>query len=491
MPLVESNRSKCAAVGEQPAAAIHAGLVAMPEDAESYSALPAASNDDNLQGVTATESPDVQPEESTVSEESKKQQRRYYWTMALLNLLETGAAAGVSKFTPLFLAARGLDVAQVGVVLAVAQVCRFLGGLVFGRVADKTGRFRGVLLLTNFVSVALALSTTSLLSPWHGMHGWKRVLVLALLTDSYAFFTSPSGTLIDAIAVVAQTSGGASYGSLRLWAAIGWGLAAVGMGAGVDRYGFSSVFVAYAIGTGLSSALVVACFKNPKKQSRADDAATAPLASVFLVAPVPLYFLNFFVHGCLAAFVESYLLLFVATEWPATPNWFLGLLILIAAIFEIPVFLYANRVIDRIGVRACLVGAQLLFALRCAAYATLARYAKSTHGYLWFVLLEPSHALTFAMMWSAAVEYARRAAPPERQGTAQALVRGAYYYLGVGTGSIIGGRVIRARGYEFLYEVGAAAMIAWAAVWAVLLASSRRRRPAEALREGLLDGGVS
>ena len=208
---------------------------------------------------------------------------------------------------------------------------------------------------------------------------------------------------MDAIAVVAQTSGGASYGSLRLWAAIGWGLAAVGMGAGVDRYGFSSVFIAYGIGTGLSSALVVACFENPKKPRSGAAAAPASLASVFLVAPVPLYFLNFFVHGCLAAFVESYLLLFVATEWPATPNWFLGLLILIAAVFEIPVFLYANRVIDRIGVRACLVGAQLLFALRCTAYATLARYAKSTRGYLWFVVLEPSHALTFAMMWSATV----------------------------------------------------------------------------------------
>ncbi len=282
----------------------------MPEDATDYERLPDESTRSDAPDENANAAPDAQ------------QQRRYYWTMALLNLLETGAAAGVSKFTPLFLAARGLDVAQVGVVLAVAQVCRFLGGLVFGRVADKTGRFRGVLLLTNFVSVALALSTTSLLSPWHGMHGWKRVLVLALLTDSYAFFTSPSGTLIDAIAVVAQTSGGASYGSLRLWAAIGWGLAAVGMGAGVDRYGFSSVFIAYATGTGLSSALVVACFENPKKPRSDAAAAPASLASVFLVAPVPLYFLNFFVHGCLAAFVESYLLLFVATEWPATPNWY-------------------------------------------------------------------------------------------------------------------------------------------------------------------------
>ena len=71
-------------------------------------------------------------------------------------------------------------------------------------------------------------------------------------------------------------------------------------------------------------------------------------------------------------------------------------------------------------------------------------------------------------------------------------MRGAYYYLGVGTGSVIGGRVIRSHGYEFLYEAGASAMIAWAAVWAVLLAASRRRRPADSLREGLLeDAGVS
>ena len=71
-------------------------------------------------------------------------------------------------------------------------------------------------------------------------------------------------------------------------------------------------------------------------------------------------------------------------------------------------------------------------------------------------------------------------------------MRGAYYYLGVGTGSVVAGRIIRARGYEFLYELGASAMIAWAAAWAVLLAASRRRRPADSLREGLLeDAGLS
>ena len=70
-------------------------------------------------------------------------------------------------------------------------------------------------------------------------------------------------------------------------------------------------------------------------------------------------------------------------------------------------------------------------------------------------------------------------------------MRGAYYYLGVGTGSVVAGRFIRARGYEFLYEAGAAAMVAWAALWAVLLAFASRRRPADSLQEGLLDGDVS
>ena len=157
-------------------------------------------------------------------------------------------------------------------MLAIAQVCRFLGGLVFGRVADKTGRFRGVLLWTNFISVVLALSTTSLVAPWRGLRGWLRVVVLALLVDGYAFFTSPSGTLIDAIAVVAQTSGGASYGSLRLWAAIGWGLAAVGMGAGVDKLGVlvGICRLRYRHGT------VVGARRRVLRESEASAASTPP-----------------------------------------------------------------------------------------------------------------------------------------------------------------------------------------------------------------------
>jgi hypothetical protein len=95
----------------------------MPEDVPVYAPLSGENRSSDAPDSNSNEAPDdAHSEDSTEHEESKKQQRRYYWTMALLNLLETGAAAGVSKFTPLFLAARGLDVAQVGVVQCITQI---------------------------------------------------------------------------------------------------------------------------------------------------------------------------------------------------------------------------------------------------------------------------------------------------------------------------------------------------------------------------------
>ena len=256
------------------------------------------------------------------------------------------------------------------------------------------------------------------------------------------------------------------------------------------RRRYAAIFVAYAVGTGLASVVVVAAFSNPARPAAAagdgggdadrDGGLAAALAGT---ATVPIYFLNFFVHGLLAAFVESFLLLYAASRYPRAPSWFLGALVAEAAVCEMPVFLYAKRVLDRCGIRACLVGAQVLFAVRCLAYAWVPAVAGASNprGYLLFLALEPSHAVTFAMMWSAAVEYARVTAPPRHQGAAQALLRGVYYYVGIGVGSFVGGRVVKRFGFEVLYEAGCAAMVAWACLWACLLRAARvadgRKRP--------------
>ena len=64
---------------------------------------------------------------------------------------------------------------------------------------------------------------------------------------------------------------------------------------------------------------------------------------------------------------------------------------------------------------------------------------------------QPFHALVFAGMWSAAVEYARTIAPVEHQGTVQALVRGSYYLVGIGVGSQLGGYLIEQYDYRYVW----------------------------------------
>ena len=68
-----------------------------------------------------------------------------------------------------------------------------------------------------------------------------------------------------------------------------------------------------------------------------------------------------------------------------------------------------------------------------------------------------------------------------RLSPAQALLRGVYYYIGVGAGSWVGGRIVKARGFHALYVAGAVGMAAWMAAWALLLRAWRPRPAAAAL----------
>ena len=77
-------------------------------------------------------------------------------------------------------------------------------------------------------------------------------------------------------------------------------------------------------------------------------------------------------------------------------------------------------------------------------------------------------------MWSAAVEYSRLIAPSESQGQMQAVVRGIYYFVGYGVGSLLGGQLIdrnggEAYGYHFMYRFGAIGMTIWSMTWHILM----------------------
>jgi len=140
------------------------------------------------------------------AEEAKKKRQR--WVLKLLYFVQTGAAAGLVKFLPVFFAKRlDLSATEIGITLVVGNVANFVGGVFWGRLADVTGRYKMTMVVTNAASVffnfcLLANSVTNTF--------WLFLCDFVLAS----FFGSCWGTLVDAVAVIGSDAG-SSYGKLR------------------------------------------------------------------------------------------------------------------------------------------------------------------------------------------------------------------------------------------------------------------------------------
>jgi PPP family 3-phenylpropionic acid transporter len=118
------------------------------------------------------------------------------------------ALAGIQMpFFPLWLKAKGLDAAAIGLVLAAPMVMRILTIPVATRAADRRESLRGVLVLTCCLSVAgYALV---------GLSEGASMILLAYAVAALAF--TPVMPLSETYALKGLSARGQAYGPVRLW----------------------------------------------------------------------------------------------------------------------------------------------------------------------------------------------------------------------------------------------------------------------------------
>jgi len=111
---------------------------------------------------------------------------------------------------PVWLTARGLDPAAIGLVLAAMQAVRVVGTPLGTRMADRYGSLRGGILVTTLASVIAiaALGATS---------GFALILIAAV---TLAFVSAPVMALTDAYGLKGLSLRGKAYGPVRLWGSV-------------------------------------------------------------------------------------------------------------------------------------------------------------------------------------------------------------------------------------------------------------------------------
>jgi MFS family permease len=192
----------------------------------------------------------------------------------LVNNLNDGLAWGL---LPIYYAAAGLTVGQIGILAAIYPGVWGLGQLATGPLSDRLGR-KGLIV----GGMLLQAAALGLIAATHGFGPWAAASVLLGAGTAMVY-----PTLLAAIGDVAHPQWRASaVGVYRLWRDVGFAVGALLAGAVADRFGMPAAIWAVALLTA-ASGLVALIRMYETHQRRAAVPAEEPRRGVSPTGGVP------------------------------------------------------------------------------------------------------------------------------------------------------------------------------------------------------------
>jgi PPP family 3-phenylpropionic acid transporter len=282
---------------------------------------------------------------------------RTIWLMRAYYLLWTGAGGFIFPFISLFYKQQGLSGVEMGWLGTIASLVSLVSAPLIGRIGDNVPNPRRVLqacLFGSGVLIALLSQQTAFL--------W-----MAAIVGVEAFIGGPVYPLSDAQALTI-TNEKSGYGSIRLWGSLGWAITAFLGGWMVERAGLVTIFIGYAALYGLCI-LILQWIVTPRNLSYKNEeprpALKTVISSLFrdkaligLALALAIYWLT---SNGRQRFETIYL-----KELGASDQ-LIGWAYTYPALLELPIMLWADRLIRKFGSGRLLSLAILLEALALVA----------------------------------------------------------------------------------------------------------------------------
>lgn len=372
------------------------------------------------------------------------------------------AGASLVPFLALFYQSKGLQPGAIGFLGAIPPVMMLLGAPTWSGLADAShahGRLLKIAISGAVVSVAV-LSQMSLL--------W----LLALAVAAYAFFGSPIMAIVDSATLQMLGDRRDRYGRIRLWGALGWGIAAPLVGLAAQRGGLLWPFVGYIVimlvGIGVS-------FRLPLSRARLSVPFRHGAKAILRNPRWGLFLFVVFASGVGLASTNVFLFLYMAHL--GASKTLMGIALTSATISELPFFFFTNRLIARWGARGLLIFGMGVYIIRVLLYSV-------TSSPWIVVLIQLLHGPTFSAIWVAGVSYADEIAPEGLSATAQGIFNATFMGLGGAVGALFAGFLYQSLGVDWMFRYVGLTVFAGIVVFLVAVLRSRRRAESVRRREG-------
>ena len=336
---------------------------------------------------------------------------------AAFYFLYYGAFSVLPPFLAIFYKTHGLTGGQIGLLAALPPIISFIGAPLWTGAADASHRHKLAIMLSIFGAVTIVLILPGIAS-FGG---------LLLMISLYAFFGAPSSSLIDSAVLALLGDRKERFGRVRLWGTIGYGAIAPFAGDLIGRLGLNWAFWGYAI---LMFGGFLMITRIPFRQSTSNGSFRGGMRELFANRSWMVFLVMAFIAGMGLASISNYL--FIYMQSLGASNTLMGLALTFSTISEVPALFFSGRLLRRFGTRGMLIIAVTAIGLRLICYSLAVQ--------AWVVLLiQLSHGLTYAAIYTAGVTYADHVAPAGMKATTQGMFSGTLMGFGSAAGAFLGG----------------------------------------------------
>ncbi len=368
----------------------------------------------------------------------------------LYYLFWLGAGGFIYPFISLFYKQQGLSGTQMGLLGTVASIIGLVSAPLIGRVSDNVSNPRRVLqiCLTGSAILFLILSQKNVF------------LWIAVIIAFEAMIGAPIYPLSDAQALNVANHQKEGYGSIRLWGSLGWAITAFIGGWIVERSGLVSVFIGYAISYGMCALMLFAITtppslaqKNEEPRPHLKEVIQGLLHDRALIGLAIAFAIFWLTSNGRQQFEALYMQQLGASER------IIGLAYTYPALIEIPIMLWADKLMRKYGAGKLLTSALLIEGFVMAIIVVSPSLAS-------ILFMRLASSLYYSFYAVSSIAYASERAPAGQRATVLSL-----YFVTLGStislvASPVTGMIFDRSGAYPLYVI---AMIGAFAAWLVLV----------------------
>ncbi len=348
-------------------------------------------------------------------------------------------------YVTLYLAFRGIDAFEIGILMSLMQAMRIVGPNLWGWMADWTGQRARVL---QFTAGSALIAFTGF---FFGGGFWY----FAFFMIAVNLFTSAQGPLSDALILSEMQGNMSRYGQLRLWGSVGYVVMTAASGFVLDWTGIGLMPWVGAVILGTVLLVSLRLYQTPRLSAvRQKISVWGVLWQREVVAFMVSGSFMLAAHSALYAFYSLYLSVLGYSSIT------IGLMWAIGAIAEIVFFIYQAPIVRRFGIKAIMLASLFIAVVR---FALIGIGAESFIVLLFAQLL---HAATFGAHHVTSILSIQKWFAGPLQARGQALFISASYGIGGTLGGFLLSWVWDRFTPETVYWVASAfALIALLAAW--------------------------